>query len=85
MWELLCECDNVCVCVCFRDTIVYACKKKRWIFLCVFLNVCVGATFVSMFGQFQGLMALPETQCESCVVRVSVRVCVFAGNHCVCL
>ena len=38
---------------------------------------------MTTLGQFQGLMALPETQCEYCVVRVLVRVCavcVFCGK-----
>ena len=43
--------------------------------------VCVvymhfGATIVSVLGGFQVLVALPDTYCEWCVVRVCV--CVFA-------
>ena len=49
--------------------------------LCVFLlYVCVGTTFLSMFGQFQILMVPPETQRECCAVSVTVCVSV-----CVCV
>ena len=38
------------------------------------------ATFESMLGQFQVLRVLRETQCECCVVSVTVCVCVFGGT-----
>ena len=61
-----CECCVVsvivCVRVCLRETIVYACKKMS-MGVCVFLvYVCVGKTFVSMLGQFQVLMLRRGTE-----------------------
>ena len=54
--------------------------------LCVFLlDVCVGTTFVSMLGHFQVLMALPETQCECCVVSVIVCVCLCVFQNPLCM
>ena len=53
----------VCVCVCGKPLCMPV-RKNRWVSANV-SSVCVCRDLVfSMLGQFQVLMALPETQCE---------------------
>ena len=64
-------CVHVCVCV-FAGTTVYACKKNRWVFVCVSC-VCVCRDHISEYvGAVPTVDGLPETQCECCAVSVIV-------------
>ena len=92
--ETQCECCVVsvivCVCLCvFQNPLCTPVRKIQWVFVCVSC-VCVCRENVCEYVRaVPSVDGSAEAQCECCVASVTVCVyvcvCVFSGNHCVCL